>query len=339
MATASEYSISVRLVWPFARVSGSTEGILRYLESAAASFADPDARIERSAAMELCALQADAIPDIGLRAAALTEAQDLVLEYAARSAPTLGDAAHCLIRYSRVMDDAADMSLDADGERAAWRFRLKGGLTQPPAANDFVLATAIAFSRRNVAAYEPPLEVQFVHDEPGYAAEYERVFEAPVRFGAECNAIVIRRGRLFAPMLRANPDIARAFEVHAERIIERLEKSEGLIGMVRRQLLDQLPRGSISMPAIAESQRMAVATLRRRLRDEGTTFESVLEDVRRSLATEYLKDPELNLTEVAFLLGYGNVTSFTRAFQRWTGTTPAFYRTAGGEAGRTAVAR
>jgi AraC-like DNA-binding protein len=339
MAAASEHSISVRLVWPFARVSGSTEGILRYLERAAASFADPDGRIPRSVAMELCVLQADAIPDIGLRAAALTEAQDLVLEYAARSAPTLGDAAHCLIRYSRVMDDAADMSLDAEGEHAVWRFRLKGGLGQPAAANDFALATAIAFSRRNVSIYEPPVEVHFVHDEPSYASRYERVFEAPVRFGAECNAIVIRRERLAVPMLRANPNMARAFERRAEQLIERLEKSEGLMGTIRRGLLEQLPRGPVSMPAIAESQGIAVATLRRRLRDEGTTFESILEEVRRSLATEYLKDPELNLTEIAFLLGYGNVTSFTRAFQRWTGTTPALHRTAMGEPGRSSLVR
>jgi AraC-like DNA-binding protein len=327
MARVSEPSISVRLAWPFARLAGSTESILGFLAGTTASFADPDARMPRSVAMDMVAAEAARSPSVGLRAAELTEAHDFhVLEYAARSAPTLGEAVHCMERYWRLMDDGADIELEAHGDRAVWQLRLKAGLTQPPAANDFAIATALAFSRRNVAVYEAPVEVHLAHDEPPYAAEYERVFGAPVRFGAPCNAIVIRRERLKVPMLRANPSIARAFEEHAKRLLGELRKNEGVSGSVRRVLVDQLRRGPITMASIAQHQAMAVATLRRRLREEGTTFEALLEEVRRDLALEYLRDPSLTLTEIAFLLGYGNVTSFTRAFQRWTGHTPTSHR-------------
>lgn len=149
---------------------------------------------------------------------------------------------------------------DARAVDGRYCWRVQWHLEEP---NDFAIATALAFSRRNTARYEAPIEVQLAHAKPAHAAEYEPLVEAPVRFGAPCNAIVIDA---------------------------------------------------------------AVATLRRHLEDEGTSFAALLEEARRDLAFEYLRDRSLTLTEIAFLLGYGSVSSFGRAFQRWTGRTPAAHR-------------
>jgi len=113
--------------------------------------------------------------------------------------------------------------------------------------------------------------------------------------------------------------------------VKKLLANAGVSGAVRRDLIGQLRGGPVTMEAIAERQAMATATLRRRLQDEGTTFSVLLEEVRRDLAFEYLRDRSVTLTEVAFLLGYGNVTSFTRAFQRWTGRSATSYRRSEGD--------
>jgi AraC-like DNA-binding protein len=292
-------------------------------------FADPETRIPRSIVSRLLEIAVDTSgdPAIGLRASELAEAHDLdVLEYAARSAPTLGDALHCVGRYAQLMDDALEMRLDHENDRAVMRFRVRAGVVQPAAANDFVVGTALSFSRRNAAYYEPPLEVHLAHPPTSYASEYERAFGTKVRFNAASNAVVISKARLATPMLRANPAIAHAFEQHARKLLVEVQKADGLSGKIRRLLLDTLRRGPVSMNAVARKEAMAVATMRRRLRDEGTTFADLLEEVRSDLAAQYLRDSSLTLTEIAFLLGYSNVTSFTRAFQRWTHMTPGAYR-------------
>jgi AraC-like DNA-binding protein len=322
-------TVSVRLLWPFARLTAWTDFVIELSGCSAESFADPETRIPRSVATRLLqvAVEATGDPAIGLRAAELCEAHDFdVLEYAARSASTLGEAAECFMRFAQLMDDGLDLSLDKEGDRAIFRFHLRPRITQPPAASDFIVASALAFSRRNTATYEPPLEVQFAHPPPSYAIECARLLQAKVRFGAPCDAIVFPRSRLSAPMARANPSIANAFGQHAQKLLLEIQKADGLSGKIRRILLEALRRGPVNMNDVARSEAMAVATMRRRLRDEGTTFADLLEEVRRELALQHLRDGTLTLTEIAFLLGYSNVTSFTRAFQRWTHTTPGAYR-------------
>jgi AraC-like DNA-binding protein len=322
-------TVSVRLLWPFARLTAWTDFVIQLSGCSAEAFADPETRIPRAVATRLLELAVEATgdPAIGLRAAELCEAHDLdVLEYAARSAGTLGEAAECFARFAQLMDDALELSIDKEGDRAIFRFHLRPRVTQPAAAADFIVSSALAFSRRNTVSYEPPLEVQFAHAPPSYAVEYARLLSTRVRFGAPCDAIVIPRARLSAPMARANPSMANAFGQHAQKLLVEIQKADGLSGKIRRILLDALRRGPVNMNEVARREAMAVATMRRRLRDEGTTFADLLEEVRRELALQHLRDDTLTLTEIAFLLGYSNVTSFTRAFQRWTQITPGAYR-------------
>jgi AraC-like DNA-binding protein len=322
-------SVSIRLVWPFARLTGSTDVVMKYSGVTAEEFADPDTRISRAVVNRLLEMAVEATGDVflGLRAAELAEAQDFdVLEYASRSALTLGDAIGCVIRYGQLLDDSAHFTLDKEGDKALFRMHLKANMSQPPAANDMMIALALGFSRRNCVTYDAPLEVQVMHGPMPQADEYERRLGAPVRFNAPANAIVFPKARLAAPMLRANPVIASAFEQHANKLLLEMQKADGLSGKVRRILLEELRRGPVSMNDVARKEAMAVATMRRRLRDEGTTFADLLEEVRHDLSRQYLRDSTLTLTEIAFLLGYSNVTSFTRAFQRWTRLTPGAYR-------------
>jgi AraC-like DNA-binding protein len=327
-----EASLSIRLLWPFVRLrAGDARGIATIERAGVnpADFADPDARIPHRIAMRILEETVEYSGDltIGLRAGAQVESGDFyVFEYAARTCATLEESLQCSARYFRLLNDAAEISLEIGKEVATWRYRVIDGVEEPPAANDFAVSSSLSFSRRNTVEYEPPLEVHLVHARPSYAAEYERAFEAPVKFGAPFNAIVMKRSRLSTPMRQANAGISAAFELHAARLVERLRGGEGTVGRVREEVAAQLGRGSVSMELTAKHLGMSIATLRRRLESEDATFSSIVEDLRRRLAEQYLREPEQAVSEIAFLLGFSNVTAFDRAFKRWNGISPTAYR-------------
>lgn len=327
-------TLSIRLVWPFVRVWGA-EG-REFIEPAGISVADfgnPETRIPHRAVMDTLnvAVARDGAT-VGLRAGEQVEHADFdVLEYAARSAANFGEALQVMARYLRIMHEAAELVISVEGDFAICRHRITDGVPQPPAANDFVIASSLAFSRRNVSVYERPAEIWLTHEEPSYAGEYARHFEAKVKFGAPCNAIVIHKSRLEIPMLRASPEMSAAFEQQARRILEKLRDRDSLASRVREDVMAQLQTGSASMPKSARRLGLGVATLRRRLESDGTTFTGIVDDLRKELAERHLSAPSPTISEVAFLLGFSDVRAFGRAFRRWTGQSPTEYRSRQGQ--------
>ena len=137
-----------------------------------------------------------------------------VLEYAARSRPTLGDALSCIARYYRLMHAAAEFMLIEEGERVVYRYRVTDGVHQPPAANDFVLGSTLSFVRRNTRGVDA-LEVHFAHPEPPYVEVYRQYFSCPISFGGGMNEIVFHKDTLAAPMARSDATVSEAYEQHA----------------------------------------------------------------------------------------------------------------------------
>jgi AraC-like DNA-binding protein len=327
-----ENLVSIRLTWPFARLSGGggsrALALLQQVGIEPVEFANPDTRIPHRTAIELLevgiANRQD--PTIGLQAGSLAEPCDLdVLEYAARSRPTLGDALSCIARYYRLMHAAAEFLLIEEGERVVYRYRVTDGVHQPPAANDFVLGSTLSFVRRNTPGVDA-LEVHFAHPEPAYVEAYRQYFSCPVSFGGGMNEIVFHRDTLAAPMARSDATVSEAYEQHARRLLERLPAVEGVAGRVRRIVIEQLRGGEVTMELMAGRMAMSVPTLRRRLDQEGTTFSDIVDEIRKELAERYLREPTMAVSEVAFLLGFSSESAFHRAFRRWTGIAPSEYR-------------
>jgi AraC-like DNA-binding protein len=328
-------TLSIRLIWPFVRVwSAEGKEIITPEGITIADFGNPEMRVEHRVVMETLERAVARHDDVtlGLRAGKQVEHGDFdVLEYAARSAPNFGEALQVMGRYMRLMHEAAELTVAIEGNLAVCRHYMTDGVPQPPAANDFVIATSLAFSRRNVSVYESPVEVWLAHEEPSYAAEYERYFETKVRFGAPCNAILIQKARLDVPMLRASAELSTAFELQARRVLEKLQDRDTISGRVRRDVASQIHTGPVTMQKTAQRLAMGVATLRRKLEAERTTFTGIVDDLRRDLAKRHLARSGPTVSEVAFLLGFSDVRAFGRAFRRWTGQSPTEYRSGQGE--------
>jgi AraC-like DNA-binding protein len=328
----SEATLSIRLLWPFARLINKDPRGLGPLASAGIELADlgnPEARVPHTAVVRALEEAVRVFDDatLGLRAGQLADHGDYdVLEYAARSAPSFGDAMAVMARYMRIMHEAIDATISVEGPHAIWRVRVTDGVRQPPAINDNIVSAAIAFSRRNVSVYVPPVEVHLIHPKPSYADEYERILETTARFGMPSNAVVMRKERLEVPMLRANSDLSAAFEAQARRVLESMKQKEDIVARVREEAASELRTGPANMKKTARRLGFGVATLRRKLENEGTTFSAIVDDLRRELAEEHLGHGDLSISEIAFLLGFSDVRAFGRAFRRWTGSSPSEFR-------------
>ncbi|MFT3927662.1 MAG: AraC family transcriptional regulator [Myxococcales bacterium] len=334
-------TISIRLLWPFARIIALHPRGLELLAEArigVQEFSDPDKRVPHDPAMHLLARAVDLCvdPGLGMKAAEQFGPSDLgVLEYAASTCATLRDAAHCATRYLRLMNDSADSRLVEKEDVAVWEFRVAEGLNQPPAANDFELSVYTSLARRYTGQDEDPIEVHFAHAAPTSEADYQRVFRCPVRLGMPFNAIVFPRAYLDAPLVHANAVVHATYAAHVNELLEGSRKQEGVTGRVRALVVENLSRGEASLLWVAKAMAMSGPTLRRRLEEEGTGHRQIVDEVRRELASRYLEDRSLPISEVAFLLGFSNVASFHKAFRRWHGTGPAeFRKQLGGGPGR-----
>ena len=168
--------------------------------------------------------------------------------------------------------------------------------------------------------------VHVTHADPGYATEYERVFQAPVTFSSDRNAMQFDPAWPGHAVKRLP---SYAFGVLCERadaLLHDLERSKSVRGEVEQALMLTLHKGDAGMGAVAHRIGMSRATLGRRLKAEGVTFEAVLDQLRRRLATAYLDEGRVSVCEVAYLVGFSEPAAFSRAFKRWTGSAPIRYR-------------
>jgi len=316
------------------RVTGTAPGDLLILQRegiAPKDFANPDTRVRHRAMMELLAAAVERLgdPTLGLRAAESVQSGDFeTLEFAYRSCVDMREAIKCAGRYMLLMHGAQETRLLEHGDLATWEVRITDDVEQLPAANDFALASTCGIARRYTGQHNVLREVHFQHTEATSETEYARVFEgAEIKLGMPHNALVFVRSHLDAPMSLAHAGLKHAFELHANALLERIRRSQSTEGRVRLLLLEHLAAGDVNMADVARRMAMSVATLRRRLADEGTSHSDLLDDVRRGLAERYLADRNLAIGEVAFLLGFAHVTAFYKAFRRWSqGPTPAAYR-------------
>ena len=168
------------------------------------------------------------------------------------------------------------------------------------------------------------VEIEF--PEPEYVDQYRRYFPCKVRFGAASNSLVLHSGALSAPVIQHCASVHEKLRREADHELTRLQaglSSRDRVAATISPLLNgQAPR----LEMIARRLNTTPWSLRRRLQAEGVTFQQVLDQTRQELAESYVRDTALTLGEIAYVLGFGSVGAFQRAFRRWTGEAPGRYR-------------
>jgi AraC-like DNA-binding protein len=321
-------TVSVRMLWPFARCLKNYDLELSILRAAGVdpgTFADPDARIQRSLARELivASLQKTQDPCLGLHAGECVELIDFgPVDQMTRHCATLRDAILLASRYSRLQDDGVVCTLIEEGRTATLQIYNEVPI-RPWVINEYQVASTQ--KRLSLFLHEPliPIEVHMRHLYPSDTGEYARVFRAPVRCGTERNALVFRRELLDVRARRANPALVPLFARQATAKLERLGREGSVTDRVKAIIRAEVDRG-LTAAAAAKRLSSSEATLRRRLAEEGTTYQQVLDAVRKELALAHL-EANLPPAEIGVALGFSSTSSFARAFRRWTGASPTDY--------------
>lgn len=249
-----------------------------------------------------------------------------VVGYAMMSSPTLHAALERLIRYLRILSDAATVVLTERGDECRLTLDLfGGGVPIPRQRYEFDLLTFLGFCNWIVGHELRPLAVEFTHAMPVDLRPYDRAFGCAVRFGTPGNSVVFARGDLALPLPTSNPQLAELHDQFAGARIEQLDDAQTR-HKARELIVRKLPDGEPLRDEIANALCMAERTLQRRLQDEGTSFHQLLDDTRRELAERYLAQRLVSLAEAAYLLGFAGQGNFTRACKRWFALTPGQYR-------------
>jgi len=197
--------------------------------------------------------------------------------------------------------------------------------------NDLPELTELTFARQVCGArrFLPrphTLEVHVTHAAPAHRAEYDRIFRCPVVFEAPWNAMRLDP-TLSSHRLALQPRYVFGVMIErAEQLLATLERSRSARGRVENALLPILHTGDVSMDTIARTLAVSRQTLYRNLKAEGVTYETVLDELRHRMAVSYLSGRRASVNETAYLVGFSDPAAFSRAFKRWTGTTPGALR-------------
>src|SRR6266852_5078922 len=184
---------------------------------------------------------------------------------------------------------------------------------------------ALQQSMPSLANVSFPKAIRFTHAEPSYRAEYDRIFGVPLFFESHMNAFLIDEAFLNMKLPRTNPYLSEIMSARADELLKSLEMSKTMRGLVENLLIPILHTGEASMDMIAVKLGLSRQTLFRKLKAEGITFEKVLDELRHKLALHYLNGKKVSVNETAYLVGFSEPAAFSRAFKRWTGSSPRMY--------------
>ncbi len=252
-----------------------------------------------------------------------------VVGLACKTVATVGAAMACHHRFQHLTNRTASYSSAVEGEQLVLREQRHG----PPRLGSLLTSDYAMLIAAQVicdSALERPRIIAMLsrrawidREEHGH---YEAFLGTEVRTGAPQAALVFERSLVEQPLSSSDPELAQYFVGVLARAAGLRTGEDELLRRIRIAMQDGLVRGSTDAQLVAKTLGLGHRTLQRRLTEFGLTYAELLESTRKSLAEGYLRDPSLSLTEIAYLLGYREQTSFFRAFRRWHDETPAAFR-------------
>ncbi len=291
---------------------------------------DPDSRMPFAQLVALYEKAAELTGDanFGLH---IGESVDLsafdVVGYCALNSSTLGAAFARVARYHSIWTDGALFTLETDRETSAVVYSyVETSLPATRQDTEMTLATVTTLCRRIATPDFHPTTVEFQHAAPVDLSDHQRLFDCPVKFNSPANRLSFPSSFLSLPIARADASLCALLDRHAEELLVKYPPRDSLIEQVRNLIAEEFRGGEASLERVADRLGLTPRTLQRKLQELGTSYNDVLDQLRRQLAIRYLREPRMAICEVAYLLGFSESSSFHRAFKRWTGLTPKDFR-------------
>lgn len=244
-----------------------------------------------------------------------------------KSAPTLMGSFRRVERFSRLWTSVVEYELRPVEQGMRFVLHREGerrlGMRL---SNEATLASAVSISRQVSPDAFAPVEVHFRHPAPESIDHHRSYFGCPLHFGSDLDALVISSDALARPNKLGDEGITQFLLSHLENELRQIGKEDTIEVLTQKAIARSLSEGVPKMADVARGLGLSARSFHRRLSEHGLTFQTLTENTRRDLAKDLLNDERHSLAEVAFLTGFSEQSSFTRAFKRWVGRTPAAYR-------------
>ena len=294
---------------------------------------DPAIRLEVRTQIKLLELAAEEVQDewLGFHLARSFDLREIgLVYYVMASSDQLADALRNAERYNQINNEGVRL-----------RFRMQDGIAA--IALDYVnvdrdtdrhqiefwLVTLVRICRQVTNGRLSPSRLKTRHFRNGTPAEFRAFFGVDIEFGANADEIWLPRPIALLSVVGRDEYLNELLRRYAEEALARNPRERLTVRSKAEDILPKLlPHGRATASEVARRLGMSSRTLSRKLGEEGTSFAEILDELRAALAKRYLHDETLPVSEIAWLLGYREVSSLTHAFKRWTGTTPRRFRSA-----------
>ena len=244
---------------------------------------------------------------------------------AALSTGSFGEAMHQIARYKQ-LSCPEELVLQTENNEWSIEFRwLLASDDEPHVLTDLCFAWVLSIARHGSGTRLSPLRLELVRPRAS-VKPLERHFGCPVAVGAARNAIIFRATDAAIPFVTRNAELLSMLAPQLDEDLSQHRGQEAFPERVRAVIQKKLAGRRPKINDVARELHLSPRTLQRRLQDDGSSFQQVLEEARHQLARHYLNNSLLELNEAAYLLGYEDSNSFVRAFRTWEGVPPAYWR-------------
>ncbi len=230
-------------------------------------------------------------------------------------------------RYGRVLTSVSTYEVEWDEGGAFMLLHREGerrlGMRL---SNEATIASIVSISRQVSTEEVTPLAVHFKHAAPDSLVDHEAFFGCRLHFESDRDAVYLSNKTLQTPNKLGDESISRFFDTHLEQELSKLEDDSSLQRRVQIRISQSLSEGVPAVSEVARHFAMSGRTLQRRLSDRGFSYQALVDESRRQLSKRLLQQTDYELAEVAFMTGFSEQSSFSRAFKRWAGQTPRSYR-------------
>ena len=245
---------------------------------------------------------------------------------AAIHCPTLGEFLQRCIDFNSLVSDCLILELARDNERARYSVSAQPCLNSE---DELIVMILLGITHRlaNWAVGQTVTldAVSIACERPSHAHEYNFLFMAPIDFGQDRNSLCFAASYLDMPVVRNVQDLEQFLSTPSMHLMTRHDLDHSLVSKIRAMIKDDVGASFPEFDAVAKSLNLTTATLRRRLRSEGCSYQQLKDDIRRDTAIHLLSRGIVSMEQVAESVGFSESTSFFRAFKRWTGVTPRAY--------------
>jgi AraC-like DNA-binding protein len=237
------------------------------------------------------------------------------------ASPSLRSAMERIARLARMFNEQVQFSLTELPDRVRIEYCMLMPLSEPDMVGEAHVASVLQLCRMNFGPELQPVEATLTRPAPADPAPWLEHFGPVVRFGQDCNSLSLSTEDADATLTGSDPEMVAIHEDVIERYLLKLDR-DNIVNRLRLCLIEELPSGRVTEDDMAQHLNISKRTLYRKLRENNESYRTILSQVRRDLASRYLRDRAFSMTEIAFLLGYNDTSAFSRAFRTWFGRSP-----------------